>query len=173
MYERLLAAGEPLGLRHAGYHAMGACRVEKGYRHWSHDIGDEDTPLDAGLGFTVAWDKPGGFIGREALLAQKAAGPLKRRLVQVMLDDASDTAPLLYHEEPLVRDGVIVGSIRSGAWGHRLGRSLGMGYVACDDGVSAEWLAGGHWEVEVACRRHPCRVQLQPWYDPRNERIRS
>jgi glycine cleavage system aminomethyltransferase T len=173
VYERLLAAGAPLGLRHAGYHAMGACRVEKGYKHWSHDIGDEDTPLDAGLGFTVAWDKPGGFTGRDALLAQKAAGPLKRRLVQVMLDDASDGAPLLYHEEPLVRDGVIVGSIRSGAWGHRLGRSLGMGYVGCDDGVSAEWLAGGRWEVEVACRRHPCRVQLQPWYDPRNERIRS
>jgi 4-methylaminobutanoate oxidase (formaldehyde-forming) len=173
VYERLLEAGAPLGLTHAGYHAMGACRVEKGYKHWSHDIGDEDTPLDAGLGFTVAWDKPGGFIGRDALLAQKAAGPLKRRLVQVMLDDAADTAPLLYHEEPIVRDGVIVGSIRSGAWGHRLGRSIGMGYVSCDDGVVAEWLASGHWEVEVACRRHPCRVQLQPWYDPRNERIRS
>ncbi|MGB7904486.1 MAG: FAD-dependent oxidoreductase [Steroidobacteraceae bacterium] len=173
VYEQLLASGAPLGLMHAGYHAMGACRVEKGYKHWSHDIGDEDTPLDAGLGFTVAWDKPGGFVGREALLAQKAAGPLKRRLVQVMLDDASDTAPLLYHEEPLVRDGVIVGSIRSGAWGHRLGRSIGMGYVSCDDGVAAEWLASGQWEVEVACRRHSCRVQLQPWYDPRNERIRS
>jgi 4-methylaminobutanoate oxidase (formaldehyde-forming) len=173
VYEQLLAAGAPLGLTHAGYHAMGACRVEKGYKHWSHDIGDEDTPLDAGLGFTVAWDKPGGFVGREALQAQKAAGPLKRRLVQVMLDDASDTAPLLYHEEPIVRDGVIVGSIRSGAWGHRLGRSIGMGYVSCDDGVAAEWLASGRWEVEVACRRHSCRVQLQPWYDPRNERIRS
>jgi glycine cleavage system aminomethyltransferase T len=173
VYEQLLAAGAPLGLTLAGYHAMGACRVEKGYKHWSHDIGDEDTPLDAGLGFTVAWDKPGGFVGRDALLAQKAAGPLKRRLVQVMLDDAADTAPLLYHEEPIVRDGVIVGSIRSGAWAHRLGRSIGMGYVSCAEGVTAEWLASGRWEVEVACRRHPCRVQLQPWYDPRNERIRS
>ncbi|MGL6224856.1 MAG: aminomethyltransferase family protein, partial [Steroidobacteraceae bacterium] len=173
VYEQLLQAGAPLGLTHAGYHAMGACRVEKGYKHWSHDIGDEDTPLDAGLGFTVAWDKPGGFVGREALLAQKAAGPLKRRLVQVMLDDASDAAPLLYHEEPMVRDGVIVGSIRSGAWGHRLGRSIGMGYVTCAAGVTPEWLASGQWEVEVACRRHACRVQLQSWYDPRNERIRS
>ena len=170
---RLLAAGAPFGLTHAGYHAMNACRIEKGYRHWGHDIGDEDTPLDAGLGFAVAWDKPGGFVGREALLSQKTAGPLQRRLVQVMLDDASDTAPLLYHEEPIVRDGMIVGSIRSGAWGHRLDRSIGMGYVSCDDGVAAEWLASGRWEVEVACRRHSCRVQLQPWYDPRNERIRS
>ena len=81
VYEQLLEAGAPLGLAHAGYHAMGACRVEKGYKHWSHDIGDEDTPLDAGLGFTVAWDKPGGFVGRDALLAQKAAG-LPRQLAE-------------------------------------------------------------------------------------------
>jgi 4-methylaminobutanoate oxidase (formaldehyde-forming) len=173
VYERLVEAGPTFGLKLAGYHAMGACRVEKGYRHWSHDIGDEDTPLDAGLGFTVAWDKPGGFIGRDALLAQRERGPLPRRLVQVMLDDASPSAPLLYHEEPIVRDGEIVGSVRSGAWGHRLGRSLGMGYVACDAGVTAEWLATGRWEVEVANRRHPCRVQLKPWYDPSNDRIRA
>ena len=173
VYERLLEAGGPIGLRHAGYHAMGACRVEKGYRHWSHDIGDEDTPLEAGLAFTVAWDKPGGFTGREALMAQRERGLPTRRLVQVMLDDASAAAPLLYHEEPLVRDGAIVGSIRSGAWGHRLQRSIGMGYVVHRDGVMSQWLATGSWEVEVACRRYPCRVQLQPWYDPRNERIRS
>jgi 4-methylaminobutanoate oxidase (formaldehyde-forming) len=48
-----------------------------------------------------------------------------------------------------------------------------MGYVTCAAGVTPEWLASGQWEVEVACRRHACRVQLQPWYDPRNERIRS
>jgi 4-methylaminobutanoate oxidase (formaldehyde-forming) len=173
VYERLLAAGAPMGLRLAGYHAMGSCRVEKGYRHWSHDIGDEDTPLEAGLGFTVAWDKPGGFQGREALLAQRARGVLPKRLVQVMVDDHSAAAPLLYHEEPLVRDGQIVGSIKSGAWGHRLQKSLGMGYVGCDDGVSKDWLQSGRWQVEVACRRHPARVQLEPWYDPRNERIKA
>jgi glycine cleavage system aminomethyltransferase T/glycine/D-amino acid oxidase-like deaminating enzyme len=173
VYERLLEAGAPLGLRLAGYHAMGACRVEKGYRHWSHDIADEDTPLEAGLGFTIAWDKPGGFIGREALRAQRARGTLPKRLVQVMLEDHSAAAPLLYHEEPIVRDGVIVGSIKSGAWGFRLGRSLGLGYVSCADGVSADWLAAGKWEVEVACRRWPVRVQLAPWYDPKNERIKS
>ncbi|MDE2220211.1 MAG: aminomethyltransferase family protein, partial [Gammaproteobacteria bacterium] len=173
VYERLVAAGEPLGLRHAGYHAMAACRVEKGYRHWSHDIGDEDTPLEAGLGFVVAWDKPGGFLGRDALLAQRARASLPKRLVQVMLQDSSPGAPLLYHEEPIVRDGVIVGSIKSGAWGHRLGRSLGMGYVNCDAGVTGEWLAAGRWEVEVACERFPAAVQLQPWYDARNERIRG
>ena len=172
VYECLLAAGDPLGLRLAGYHAMAACRVEKGYRHWSHDIADEDTPLEAGLGFTVAWDKPGGFLGRAALLEQRERGVPAKRLVQVMLEDAGPVAPLLYHEEPVIRDSVIVGSVRSGAWGHRLGRSIGMGYVACDDGVTQDWLASGHWEIEVACERHPARVQLQPWYDPKNERIK-
>lgn len=173
VYERLVAAGEAFGLAHAGYHAMAACRVEKGYRHWSHDIADEDTPLESGLGFTVAWDKPGGFLGREALLAQRARGMLPKRLAQVMLVDDSPAAPLLYHEEPIVRDGVIVGSIKSGAWGHRLGKSLGMGYVSCADGVSTEWLNSGRWEVEVACERHPAGVRLEPWYDPRNERIKA
>jgi len=173
VYECLLAGGGPLGIKLAGYHAMAACRVEKGYRHWSHDIADEDTPLEAGLAFTVAWDKPGGFVGRDALLAQRARGVLDRRLVQVMLDDASPAAPLLYHEEPLLRDGVIVGSVRSGAWGHRIERSIGMGYVSCETGVTREWLTSGHWEIEVACKHYPGRVQLQPWYDPANQRIRS
>jgi 4-methylaminobutanoate oxidase (formaldehyde-forming) len=172
VFERLTDAGAQFGLKHAGYHAMAACRVEKGYRHWSHDIADEDTPLEAGLGFTVAWDKPGGFIGREALLAQRAKGPLPKRLVQVMLEDASESAPLLYHEEPILRDGVIVGSTRSGAWGHRIGRSIGMGYVHHEAGVTAEWLASGRWEIEVAGVRHAARAQLQPWYDPKGERIK-
>ena len=173
VYECVLAAGGPLGIRLAGYHAMAACRVEKGYRHWSHDIADEDTPLEAGLGFTVAWDKPGGFVGRDALLAQRARGVPDKRLVQVMLDDASPSAPLLYHGEPILRDGVIVGSVRSGAWGHRIERSIGMGYVGCEAGVTSEWLASGRWEIEVACKRYPGRVQLQAWYDAANQRIRN
>ncbi len=172
VYERLLEAGGAFGLRHAGYHAMAACRVEKGYRHWSHDIGDEDTPLEAGLGFTIAWDKPGGFIGQAALLAQRQRGALPKRLVQVMLADSSEAAPLLYHEEPIVRDGEIVGSIRSGAWGHRLERSIGMGYVSCAAGVTPEWLQAGRWQIEVAGERHEAQVQLQPWYDPKSERIK-
>ncbi len=173
VFEQLVAAGGAFGLRHAGYHAMGACRVEKGYRHWSHDIGDEDTPLEGGLGFTVAWDKPGGFLGREALEAQRARGTLTKRLVQVMLHDASAQAPMLYHEEPIIRDGLIVGSIKSGAWGHRLGRSIGMGYVSCEAGVTKDWLESGRWAIEVACQPYPAAVQLQPWYDPKNERIKS
>jgi 4-methylaminobutanoate oxidase (formaldehyde-forming) len=106
-------------------------------------------------------------------LAQRARGVLPKRLVQVMLEESSSEAPLLYHEEPIVRDGRLVGSIKSGAWGYRLERSIGMGYVSTDSGVTSEWLATGQWEVEVACRRWPARVQFQPWYDPKNERIKS
>jgi len=98
---------------------------------------------------------------------------LTREHLQVMLQDASVNAPLLYHEEPILRDGVIVGSVKSGAWGHRLGRSIGMGYASCEAGVTREWLESGRWEVEVACRPYAASVQLQPWYDPKNERIKS
>jgi glycine cleavage system aminomethyltransferase T len=145
--------------------------MEKGYRHWGHDIGEDDTPLEAGLGFAVAWDKRGGFIGREALLKQRESGPLKKRLVQVMLEGAD--APMLYHEEPIWRAGMVVGSMTSGGYGHRIGASLGMGYVRCEDGVSADWLAAEPLEVEVAWKRYPARAQLAPWYDPKGLRIKS
>ena len=173
VYERLIEAGAQFGLKHAGYHAMAACRVEKGYRHWSHDIADEDTPLESGLGFTIAWNKAGGFRGREALLEQRSALTLTKQLVQVRLDVDAATAPMLYHEEPIVRDGVIVGSIKSGAFGYRVDRSLGMGYVHCAEGVTPQWLSTGRWDVEVACTRYPASVQVQAWYDPTNQRIKS
>lgn len=173
VFERLMEAGKDFGLTPAGMHSMNNARMEKAYRHWGHDIADEDTPLQAGLGFAVAWDKPGGFVGREALLAQKAKGSPARRLVAVALKDASDAAPLLYHEEPLVRDGKLVGAITSGAWGHRVGRSLGLGYVNCSDGVTKDWLASGKWEVEVAWSRHPVTVQFEPFYDTKGEKVKG
>ena len=112
------SAGARHGLVHAGYHALNSLRIEKAYRHWGHDITDEDTPLEAGLGFAVAWDKPGGFIGREALLRQKQSGCLKR-LVQFKLKSAE---PLIYHNEPIWQGGSIVGFIRSGMYAHTLRR---------------------------------------------------
>ena len=127
--ETLLAAGPEFGLAPAGMHAMNNGRMEKGYRHWGHDIADEDTPIEAGLGFAVAWDKPGGFIGREALLKQKAIKTQPKRMVALALEDDSVAAPMIYHEEPIYRDGSIVGSTTSGAWGHRVNLSLGFGYV--------------------------------------------
>ncbi|MFA5957638.1 FAD-dependent oxidoreductase [Hyphomicrobium sp.] len=171
IFDVLVEAGQAFGLKHAGYFAMNSLRMEKGYRHWGHDIGEDDTPLEAGLGFAVAWDKPGGFIGREALMRQRESGQLNKRLVQVMLEGAEP--PMLYHEEPIWRAGKIVGSITSGGYGHRIGASLGMGYVRCDDGVTSEWLAAEPLEVEVAWQRYPARAQLGPWYDPKGERIKS
>ena len=170
LYDELVRTGASFGLRHAGYHALDSLRIEKGYRHWGHDMTDEDSPLQAGLGFTVAWDKPGGFIGRDALLRQRDE-VLRRRLAVVILDDPE---PLMYHNEPVLRDGRIVGRITSAAFGHTIGRSIGLGYVTRDDGpVTAGWLASGRIEVEIALERVAATASLRAPYDPTNERIRA
>jgi len=177
VFDRIVEAGERVGLRLAGFHAMNACRTEKGYRHWGHDIGVQDTPLEAGLSFTCAWDKPGGFIGRDALLGQRdslmrafgAAAPCKR-LLQFKLED---NRPLLYQEEPILADGRIVGSITSGMYGHRIGASLGMGYATLDSPLTAERIACTAFEIEVAGERVPARAQRGAWYDPKMERTKA
>jgi 4-methylaminobutanoate oxidase (formaldehyde-forming) len=169
----LLEAGPEFGLTPAGMHTMNNCRMEKAYRHWGHDIADEDTPLEAGLGFAVAWDKKGGFIGREALAKQRALPRLAKRLVCLALEDNSVRAPMIYHEEPIYRNGTIVGSTTSGAWGHRVNLSLGLGYVKNEDGVTKDWIDSGTWEIELAWKRYPAKVQLQSFYDPKGERIRK
>jgi 4-methylaminobutanoate oxidase (formaldehyde-forming) len=170
VYDEIVAAGEAFELRHAGYHALNSLRIEKAYRHWGDDTSEEDTVLEAGLGFTVAWDKPGGFIGREALLRQREAG-ITRRLAVFTLDDPE---PIMYHNEPVWRDGVLVGRITSAMFGHTIGRSIGLGYVRRDDGpVSADWLAAGAYEVEIATERLRASASLRAPYDPTNERIRA
>ncbi|MDH3660352.1 MAG: FAD-dependent oxidoreductase [Alphaproteobacteria bacterium] len=170
VFETIVDAGRRHGLVNAGYHAMNACRMEKAYRHWGHDIGDEDTPLEAGLGFAVAFEKPAGFIGRDALLRQKEAGVPKRRLVQFKLE--SDKK-LLYHEEPIYRDGELIGSITSGMYGHRLDASLGMGYLRAADGVTKGFVDGGSYEIEIAWERVPAKAQLGAFYDPKMERVKA
>ena len=170
VFDAIMAAAPSVGGRLAGYHALNSLRMEKGYRHWGHDISDEDTPLQAGLGFAVAMNKPGGFIGHAALVAQKDAG-LTRRLVQFALVD--DQA-LLYHNEPIWRDNKIVGRISSGMFGHHLGKSLGMGYVECaQQGEPADAILSGHYEVEVAGVRIPATPSLAPLYDPTSARVKS
>jgi glycine cleavage system aminomethyltransferase T len=173
VFDTIIAAGREFGLTPCGMHTMNNCRMEKAYRHWGHDIADEDTPLEAGLGFTCAFDKPGGFIGRDALLAQKRHGTLPKRLVAIALEDMSDRAPLMYHEEPIYRAGALVGATTSGAFGHRIGRSLALGYVRAERGVTADWIAGGEFEIEIAWQRYPAELRLEPFYDPRNTRVRS
>ena len=167
--EAILTVGTDLDLRHGGFFAINSMRMEKGYRHWGHDIGEEDTPLEAGLGFAVAFDKKDGFIGRDALLRQ--VRPPVRRLVQIVVPDAGDK--LLHHEEPIWCGNRIVGSVTSGAYGHRVGATLGLGYIANENGVTPELLSKQKFEVEIAWERYPARVQLGPWYDPKSERVRA
>ena len=165
VYDVIAAAGGPFGLTHAGYHALDSLRIEKAYRHWGHDITDEDTPLEAGLGFAVKFDKPGGFIGREALLKDKAAGPAKRLLQFRLLDPD----PLLYHNEPIWRGGALAGHVTSGAYGHTLGGAIGLGYVYA---AKAPNPAEGGFRIEVAGKRIPAEASSIPMYDPENKRIR-
>jgi 4-methylaminobutanoate oxidase (formaldehyde-forming) len=146
---------------------MESCRIEKAYRSWGHDVSDEDTPLEAGLMFAVKPEKAGGFIGRDALLRQRDAGTGKR-LVQFAL---SDPQPMLYHNEPILRDGAIVGRTSSAAWGHTLGRAVALGYVNYAPGEAPS--AAGRWEIEVAGKRIAASASLTPLYDPKGARIRA
>ena len=143
--------------------------VAKGYRHWGHDITDEDTPLEAGLGFAVKLDKAGGFIGRDALVAQKAQG-LKQRLVQFLL---RDPAPMLYHNEPIWQGDRIAGYIRSGMYAHTLGAACGLGYVTAADGGTVGPIAADAYEIEIAGVRYSATASLKPLYDPTGARIKT
>ena len=169
VYDAITAAGNELGLALAGTHAMDSLRIEKAYRRWGHDIGDQDTGLEAGLGFAVAWDKPAGFIGRDALLKQREKG-VKRRLVQFALDDPE---PLLYGNEPIYRSGKIAGYVTTAMYGHTLGSAIGLGYVEDEGGVDADYVTAGSYELEAASVRYPARASLKPLYDPKGDRIKA
>ncbi len=170
VFDLLVEAGEEVGLKHAGFQALDTLRLEKGYRDYGNDIDNTDTPLEVGLGFAVDFDKPGGFIGREALLRQKGGGVLTQRLVGFLLQDPE---PLLYGSEPIYRDGERVGYVRTGNYGHTLGGAVGLGHVVHEAGVSAEFIKSGSYEIEVAGVRYPARASLRPLYDPHNKRVRS
>lgn len=167
VFEALEEAGAGLGLKLCGLHALDSCRIEKAYRHWGHDITDEDHVLEAGLGFAAS-RKKAGYIGREAVLRKAEAG-LDRRMVQFRL---TDPEPLLFHNEALVRDGRIIGPVTSGNYGHALGGAIGMGYVPCRGESEAEVLAS-RYEIEVAGVRHEAVASLVPMYDPKSERVRG
>ena len=169
VYDVIISAGGAFGLQLAGYHAMNSLRMEKAYRHWGHDICDEDTPLEAGLQFAIAWNKHGGFIGLEPLLRQREAG-LRRRLVAIALEREDR---LLYHNEPIWRNGELVGRVTSGMYGHTVGASLALGYIANGNApLDPAWVAAGQYEVEVAAERCPARISLRPFYDPSGERVK-
>jgi len=169
VYDRLVEAGHAVGLRHAGLKALSSLRMEKGYRDYGHDIDNTDSVLEAGLGFAVALGKPGGFIGRDAVLAKKAVGPLTRRLVQVLL---TDPEPLMFHAEVVRRNGLPVGYVRTASYGFSLGGAVGLAMVDAGQPLDQAWIDDGEWTVEIGATTYPAAVSLRPLYDPTNERIR-
>ena len=167
IFEAIEEAGADLGLKLCGIHTLDSCRIEKAYRHFGHDITDEDHVLEAGLGFAVRTNK-GDFIGRDAVLRKQDAG-LKRRLVQFRL---TDPQPLLFHNEAVVRDGKIVSIITSGNYGHHLGGAIGLGYVPCEGESEADVLASSY-EIEIAGVRVKAEASLEPMYDPKSLKMRA
>jgi 4-methylaminobutanoate oxidase (formaldehyde-forming) len=144
--------------------------MEKGYRDYGHDIDNTDVPYEVGLGFALDLNKAGGFIGKEAVLANKAKGPLTRRLVQVLVKDPE---PLMYHAEIVRRDGVAVGYVRAASYGHTLGGAVGLAMIEPKAPVDAAYLGSGAWQVEIAGRLYPASVSARPLYDPQMQRIHA
>jgi glycine cleavage system aminomethyltransferase T/glycine/D-amino acid oxidase-like deaminating enzyme len=175
VYDAVGAAGAAHGIVPTGLKALASLRMEKAYRDYGHDIDNTDCPLEAGLGFALALDKPGGFIGRDAVLERKKAnadaGGMSRRIVQVRL---LDPEPLLYHAEVVLRDGVPVGYLRAGSYGWTLGSAVGLAMVeGGGETVTPDWLAAAVWEVDVAGVRCAAEVSLRPMYDPTSARVRA
>jgi glycine cleavage system T protein len=173
VFDTILAAGPAHGLKLAGLHALNSLRIEKAYRHFGHDVTDEDHILDAGLGFAVKLDKSrgkfGDFIGREAVARRKERGSTSR-LLQFKL---TDPEPLTYHAEPIWSGKRIVGQVRSGAYGHTLGGSIALGYVTCEPGETVDDVAGRPYEIEIAGDRFPAVASARAMYDPKGERVRG
>jgi 4-methylaminobutanoate oxidase (formaldehyde-forming) len=170
VYERIVEAGRAVGLRHAGLKALASLRMEKGYRDYGHDIDNTDSVLEAGLGFAVDLKKPA-FLGRDAVLAKKAEGPLRRRIVQVLVKDPE---PMMFHAEIVRRDGKPVGYVRAASYGFTVGGAVGLAMVEAEAGraVDAAWLNDGRWEVDIAGKLYPAVASMKPLYDPENKRVR-
>jgi 4-methylaminobutanoate oxidase (formaldehyde-forming) len=169
VFDMLVEAGAEFGLKHLGLHALDSLRLEKAYRDYGGDIDNTDTPLEVGLGYFVDFDKPGGFIGRAALLRLKESG-YRYRMPQFLLEDPE---PLLYFGEIIYRDGEPVGRLMAGSYGHTLGASVGVGPVENEgETVSVDFIKSGSYEIDVAGVRYPAKASLRPMYDPKLERVR-
>ena len=171
VFDHIFEAGRSHDLVLAGLHALDSCRIEKKFLHFGHDVADEDTPLEAGYRFVCAMDKPGGFIGHDAIAAQLESGAHKhKQLVQFLLHDKELQ---LYHHEPILFDGECVGYLTSGNYGHTLGASVGLGYVKHAEVINADMLAGGSWQIDVGGRLISATASLKALYDPTGGRMRS
>ncbi|WP_367648718.1 glycine cleavage T C-terminal barrel domain-containing protein [Ruegeria arenilitoris] len=170
VYNLLKEAGKEFGLRDAGMQTLNSLRLEKAYRDFGLDVDNTDNPISAGLGFAVKLDKPGGFIGRDALAAIKAEGVPKVRMLQFLLKDPE---PLLYGNECLYLNGTEVGHLQIGGYGHSLGGAVGIGFAELDAPLTTAIISEGTWEVEVAGERIPATASLKPLFDPKMEKIKS
>ena len=170
VYDQLMSAGTSYGLRHAGLKALASLRMEKAYRDYGHDIDNTDSVLEVGLGFAVDLSRPTDFIGRGAVEQKKAAGPLSRRLVQILVDDAE---PLMFHAEVVRRDGIPVGYVRAASYGFTLGGAVGLAMIEAGEPLDQAYLDSGRWEVEIAGALYPATASLRPLYDPTNSKIKS
>ena len=170
VYDRIVEAGKSFGLKHAGLKALASLRMEKGYRDYGHDIDNTDDPLETGFSFALDLKKPDGFIGKEAVLAKKDLGPMKRRLVQVLVKDPE---PMMYHAEIVRRDGKMVGYVRAASYGFSLGGAVGLAMIEPGEVVDAKYLETGKWEVEIAGKLYPALVSLKPLFDPENKKIKA
>jgi glycine cleavage system aminomethyltransferase T/glycine/D-amino acid oxidase-like deaminating enzyme len=168
VYDALMEAGADLGVRPVGLAAMAGLRLEKGYRDLGVDIDNTDNPLEAGLGFAVAFDKPGGFIGREALLALRDTAPYRSLLVSLLVEDPDVD---LFGNEPVLLGGSWIGYVRAAAYGHTVGGAVGLAMVEHPDGVTPEWLASMEFEVWTPRGNTPVRLSAAPLYDPARTRI--
>ena len=168
VYQAIMQAGEPLGLVNAGYRAIESLRLEKGYRAWGADIGPDHTPVESGLGWAVKLRKNVDFKGRDAVKAQKEAG-VKKRLVCF----TTDPDIVLLGRETIYRNGERVGWLSSGGFGYTVGKSIGFGYVRCADGVDADYVTAGTYELEVATERVAAQATLAPLYDPKMDRVKA
>jgi sarcosine dehydrogenase len=163
VFDALMVAGEPLGLRPAGYRAIESLRLEKGYRAWGADITPNDSPFEAGLGWAVKLKRNIDFMGRAAA-ERTASQPLRKRMAGFTVDDPGVT---LLGRETILRDGEFAGYLSSGGFGYTIGKSIGYGYLRCAEGVTEDWIKAGRYELLVAGKRAPAEVWLEPMYDTR------
>jgi len=171
VFDRILEAGKSVDLKLAGLHALDSCRIEKKFLHFGHDVADEDTPLEAGVGFVCALDKPIAFIGHDAIARQKESGShFNKRLVQFLVNDPE---PQLYHHEPILMNNRLVGYLTSGNYGHTLGGSVGLGYVKLNEKIDKALVESAEWAIDIGGSKFSATASLSALYDPKAERMRS
>ena len=168
IFERLYAKNGSGSVKLAGYHALNSLRMEKGYLHWGHDIGIEENPFEAGVGFCVNFNKESPFLGQVALEKKKDSATKKRKINFAL----SNNDLFMYHNEPILFDGKIVGEITSGMYGFYLDKSLGMGYISASDSCSIEEMISlQKFEIEIAETKYKADGSIKCFYDPGRKKI--